>query len=209
MDNHRARKPICLAFTAAFVLGVPTLAMADEPTPASPPAASTAVPQTLPATPSTAVAQAPAAAPAASSEVDTTPPPPSPLGRSLLGSPPSPYGWTTSSFDEPLGYKPPMRRDKAMAAAGGVVMGTGLLTTVAGMFVGLKNIDCHTVFIFPSCQAHDQGVARAAEGMMIGGLVTLVVGIPILVVGLKKRPVPGALGSLAGEPAPSGWAWRF
>lgn len=127
--------------------------------------------------------------------------------------------WTESPAADPYDYrvKSPqidldhahMRRNKPLAAAGGVTMGVGLLTTLAGIVVGARNLDCHREIIFPVCHASSEGVARAADGMMIGGAITLVVGIPILVMGLKKRHIPDNMASYVGEPTANGWRWKF
>ncbi len=200
MRNQIARRSTSLALAATLFLGVPAVALADEPASPAPTSASTGV--------------APAPAAPWSSGFAPYQPAYGPPARPYVTMASPPDGWGTSQLTQPPGleshtYKPRTRRNKAMAAAGGIVMGTGFLTGLAGVYLGMGNLDCEMFLIFPSCHAHDQGVATASEAMMIGGLVTLVIGIPILVTGLKKRPAPSALTSFVGEPAPSGWAWRF
>ena len=55
----------------------------------------------------------------------------------------------------------------------------------------------------------DSGLHDAAIGMMVGGALTVVLGIPLLVVGLRKRAVSPPVAALLGKPAPGGWAWSF
>jgi hypothetical protein len=120
---------------------------------------------------------------------------------------------------QPAGPSPSARRNVPMAVAGGALMGTGFATLVAGYFVMDNNKVCTQwsspggwLSGFKSCEAtapRDLGVQDAAFGMMIGGGMTLVVGIPLLIVGLRKEPVPPPVAALLGKPAPGGWAWSF
>lgn len=140
-------------------------------------------------------------------------PPQPPPGFGLSGVPAGYYGGPrlagapNTTWEEPIGA---MRRDKKTAGVGGAVMGTGFLTLIAGLVVLGENTECKAVLlIFPACHQKDAGVQQAAHGMMIGGAVTLLVGIPILVSGLRKRPVAASTASLAGHPTPGGWGWSF
>ena len=116
--------------------------------------------------------------------------------------------------------KPPrLRRNIPMTIAGSTLMGTGIAAIAAGYIVMDNNKVCTrrdspggVLSGFSSCGAtepHDPDVHGAAMGMMIGGAITLAVGIPLLVVGLRKRPVPPPVAALLGRPAPGGWAWTF
>ncbi len=224
MRNEIARRSTSLALAATLFLGVPTVALADEPASPAPASSSTGVAPTATA-PSNKEVDAPESAGVAPAEaappnggVAPSWPVDRPRPRRFVAMAPPTDGWGESELTVPPTRRSTFkmggptlggRRDKAMAAAGGITMGVGLLTGLAGMYAGMANLDCEMILIFPGCKAHDQGVATASEAMMIGGLVTLVFGIPILVIGLKKRPAPSTLTSFAGEPAPSGWAWRF
>ena len=119
----------------------------------------------------------------------------------------------------PAGPSPRARRNVPMAIAGGVVMGVGLATFVTGIVVKENNMECARwdnaggwLSGFSWCaktRPRDSGLHDAAIGMMVGGALTVVLGIPLLVVGLRKRAVSPPVAALLGKPAPGGWAWSF
>jgi hypothetical protein len=114
---------------------------------------------------------------------------------------------------------PRARRSVPMAVGGGAVMGVGFATFVAGYFVMDNNKVCAQhgspggwlsgISYCEATRPRDPGVLDAAIGMMIGGGLTLLVGVPLLVVGLQKKPVPPPVAALLGRPAPGGWGWSF
>lgn len=114
---------------------------------------------------------------------------------------------------------PRLRRSIPMAVTGSALMGTGLATLIGGYVVMDNNKMCVRrgspggwlggVSWCAEDQPRDSGVQGAAIGMMIGGAITLAVGIPLLIVGLRKKSVPPPVAALLGKPAPGGWAWSF
>jgi hypothetical protein len=109
-----------------------------------------------------------------------------------------------------------MERQSVGAMAGGIVgiTGGGILL-IAGAFAAIPSCSDNfngTTSTF-MCDGHEATVI----GLVVAGLVSIAVGIPLLVYGAKKVPVGAPetsqlqkrLPVWAGTPAPRGWEWRF
>lgn len=201
MTTLRTTLTISAALTACLA-AAPSSALAQD---AGPSAAPSVEPSAAPAgvTP-------PAAPPPASSGGHRAPPTP---GLGWAGAPPAYWAPSGAILPKPVPFEdhtPPMRRNPALAGAGGATMGAGLLTFFVGLGVQISNTQCETVlYVFPSCRQKDAGVDTAAKGTMIAGGLLFFTGLPILIVGLRKRPVSEEAASLVGHPTPNGWGWRF
>lgn len=105
---------------------------------------------------------------------------------------------------------PPRRRRPGLIVAGASVMGTGLLISVVGLVAKNENKDCEPDARFlSSCGMFDRQIETATTAMLVGGLITLVAGIPMLIMGVKKRPVSAAQSAWVGQPTANGWSWKF
>jgi len=92
--------------------------------------------------------------------------------------------------------QPTKKRSPGLIAAGGVLTGVGFINVVAGFFAYLAgSVDQVMDGPTPSTQTEQERQdrndrAKAIGGaMMFGGAVLMAVGIPVLVVGVRKRPV--------------------
>jgi hypothetical protein len=107
------------------------------------------------------------------------PPAPQPTSQSQppsIAPPPHYYGWTRESGAQSDWYKPHYKRTSPARMAGGIVLITGgSLAMFGGMLDVLSNLGPHG----------DVGTGGAVLG---AGILSLVVGIPMLVAGAKKIP---------------------
>jgi hypothetical protein len=109
-----------------------------------------------------------------------------------------------------------MERRSVGAMAGGIV----------GVTAGGVLILAGAIAAIPTCNFVDNGTTinsvcddhtATVIGLVVAGLVSIGVGIPLIVYGAKKVPVGTGEASLvqkrlpawAGTPAPRGWEWRF
>lgn len=99
-----------------------------------------------------------------------------------------PGGGATTTVTIPVAPGPKMERNTGVAVVGGILTGLGGLALVGALVV--------------SAQGDAEGSGPAAGGLVLAGLVGLAVGIPLLVVGMKKRPVAGPQTALVIEPMP-------
>lgn len=115
---------------------------------------------------------------------------------------------STATIAIPVGEGPKMKRKVGYIVAGSIVMGVGALAAAAGAVGAAKGQD----------EGNDQ-LRAGGIGLAIGGLaVGAGVGVPLFVIGLKKRPVenvgllphePSALPEVAIGPTSADLRWRF
>jgi hypothetical protein len=109
-----------------------------------------------------------------------------------------------------------MERQSVGAMAGGIVGVTaGGVLIIAGAIAAIPTCTDsfnNNGFLNETCDNHEATVI----GLVVGGLVAIGVGVPLLVWGSKKVPVGTGEAALqkrlpawAGTPAPRGWEWRF
>ncbi len=135
-------------------------------------------------------------------------------GAPMLPVAPLPAGYyppPPASYPPPAGYyagarQPlPMEQQSPAAIAGGIVaVSIGSAFMLAGAVVGLGESSCSG----GTCDSNTPLVA----GLLVGSVVALGAGIPLLIYGTKKVPMTTATSTLpawAGAPAGRGWQWRF
>ncbi len=129
------------------------------------------------------------------------------------GAPPPGYAYAPAPGyaygPPPVDITPKERRSSGMMAGGIVLLSAGGLGLVIGSIVALSARCGFTVF--GGCNP-DTTAQSAGYGMMIGGVIGIAVGIPLLVYGAKKVPVKmdGAPATAwIGAPTASGWQWKF
>lgn len=98
-----------------------------------------------------------------------------------------PGGGATTTVTIPVAPGPKMERNTGVAVVGGILTGLGGLAILGTLIVVSQS---------------DGDPGPAAGGLALAGLVGLGVGIPLLVVGMKKRPVAGPTTALVLEPSP-------
>lgn len=155
-----------------------------------------------------------------------SPPPttPAPAGAPL---PPPPYpvlppGYAPPAYGAPLGAYTPPHPAMERRSIPLIVGGTGVLLAGTGMFAGaiveLMEGICISLGFGPSPSACRENHTPAVLGLIVGGLVALAAGIPMVVVGAKRVPVNAdahavlerkGLPRWAGAPGGRGWEWRF
>lgn len=120
-------------------------------------------------------------------------------------------------YGPPPGYGQPMipvvpkeRRSPGMMKGGIVVTSLGGLSLIVGATVALAAGCGFTIF---GCNP-DRSAQTAGYGMMIGGIIGVAVGIPLLVYGAKKVPINASTEATAaskwvGAPGGTGWTWAF
>lgn len=153
-------------------------------------------------------------------------PPPAGYGQPPAGYgyyPPPGYGYAPP----PPGYmyapqqamEPPVpkqRRSAGMMTGGIVLISAGGLATVIGAIVAL-NASSQCTFDFTGTCTRNTGAETGGYGLMIGGLVGVAIGIPLLVYGSKKVPIKAdgapeaalAIPKWVGAPGGAGWQWKF
>ncbi|MFT3773624.1 MAG: hypothetical protein QM820_50255 [Minicystis sp.] len=193
-------KPIAITLvtSAALGLALPARAETSSAPPAPPPSSAAPVPPP------------PAAIPAAPGE----PPPPA-------YPPPNGYALPPGYAPPPGAYYPPpqagpvadpnapvmvrtRRSPQAMYAGAGLVAIGGL-----GLIVGVTITLTSGLRAWENaygCNSNCSTSQSVGLGLMIGGLITAAVGVPLLVYGAKRVP---AQFSWVGEPTATGWQWRF
>lgn len=139
------------------------------------------------------------------------------------GYPPPPpgYGYAPApgyAYGPPIDVAPKERRSSGMMAGGIVMISVGGLGLIIGSALALSSGSSCSFDFSGSC-SRDTGAQTAGYGMMIGGIISVAVGIPLLVYGAKKVPVrpegaPAPAAALAtpawiGAPAGQGWQWKF
>jgi hypothetical protein len=106
---------------------------------------------------------------------------------------------------------PMERRSSGMMTGGIVLISAGGLGIIIGSTVALSAGSSCTFDFTGSC-TRDTSAQTAGYGAMIGGIISLAVGIPLLVYGAKKVPARGDVPPRAawvGAPAGQGWQWKF
>lgn len=77
------------------------------------------------------------------------------------------------------------RNSLGMAVAGGIFLGLGGMAFVGGLAGYFATIDCNSGWIFPSCTDHKE-ILLVSLGGIVGATA---IGTPLLVVGLRRRPL--------------------
>jgi hypothetical protein len=111
---------------------------------------------------------------------------------------------------------PKQRRSSGMMTGGIVLISAGGLATIIGAFVAL-NASNQCTFDFTGNCTRNSGAEAGGYGLMVGGLVAVAVGIPLLVYGSKKIPIKAdgapeaalAIPKWVGAPGGAGWQWKF
>ena len=131
-------------------------------------------------------------------------------------APPPGYMYAPQQPTEPLVQK--QRRSSGMMAGGIVLLSAGGLAMAIGAVVALSvSSQCAFNFSIDSGCQTDTSTQTTGYGMMIGGLIGVAVGIPLLVYGAKKVPVKAegapeaafATPKWIGAPGGAGWQWKF
>jgi hypothetical protein len=145
-----------------------------------------------------------------------------PAGYAAPGYPPPGYGQPPPGYYyPPPGYAvqpgsqeafaPKERRSTAMMVTGIALVSVGGLVTLVGSFAALGTSSTTTCDV-NSCFTSN-GSGALGTGLIVGGLVGIAVGIPLLVYGSKKVAVdPTAAAAAAkwiGAPGGAGWQWKF
>ncbi|MEP7119508.1 MAG: hypothetical protein ABJE95_01305 [Byssovorax sp.] len=139
------------------------------------------------------------------------------------GAPPGYYGAPPPGYmyAPPPGYAyapqadivPKERRSVGMMVGGSVLIGVGGLVALIGSFATISASNSNFVCNGDVCTS-SRGGGAVGVGMLVGGLVGVAIGIPLLVYGAKKVPVnPAAAAPTAakfiGAPGGAGWQWKF
>lgn len=160
------------------------------------------------------------------------------------GQPPPGYGQPPPGYGPPPGYYPPPgygyappppgymyapqqmveppvpkeRRSSGMMGGGIALVSAGGLAMAIGAVVALDaSSHCDFSFSFDTVCHTDTAAQTAGYGVLIGGIVAVAVGIPLLVYGAKKVPVKAdaapaaalAIPKWVGAPGGAGWQWKF
>lgn len=156
--------------------------------------------------------------------------PPPGYGQPPPGYYPAPpagyYGQPPAGYYAPPGYvmqQPYLqdpsagkeRRSTGMMVGGIALISVGGLVTLVGSFAVIgagtsKTVTCDV----NSCFSTETGGGALGAGLIIGGLVGIAAGIPMLVYGAKKVPIDPAAAAPAaakwvGAPGGAGWQWKF
>jgi hypothetical protein len=122
-----------------------------------------------------------------------------PPGYYAQGYPPPGYVVQQGTYPQDP-FAPKERRSTAMMVTGIVLTSVGGLVTLVGSLAVVGD-------------SFGGGSNGASTGFLIGGLVGLGVGIPLLVYGSKKVAVDPAAAAAAakwiGAPGGAGWQWKF
>ena len=116
----------------------------------------------------------------------------------------APYGASPSGYGGP-GQQPMVRRSPALMGVGIALTALGGAASIASLVVDLAGSQCSPGQV---CTGVSSG---AVFGLLIGGVVGLGVGIPLLIYGAKEVPA-GSISAVTpwvGAPGGAGWQWRF
>jgi hypothetical protein len=117
------------------------------------------------------------------------------------------------AYGPPMDVTPKERRSVGMMVGGSVLIGVGGLVSIIGSFVALGNTSTSFTCSGDFCSSDSGSGGGAGVAMIVGGLVGVAVGIPLLVYGAKKVPVKAegapAAAKWIGAPGARGWQWQF
>jgi hypothetical protein len=197
-------RPLALAVTtAALAVSLPAAAQTPPPADAPQPPPAAAPPGYAPPPPGYAP-------PPAYGQL----PPPGYAPPPGYGPPPGAYYGPPPVYYGPPPYVP---RATERQSVGAMVAGI-VLTSIGGvLLIGAAtgaSLEATCDVGFQSCTDNFTGVA---VGLVIGGVVGLAAGIPLLIYGARRVPISAtsgppqarALPAWVGAPGGTGWAWRF
>jgi hypothetical protein len=129
-------------------------------------------------------------------------------------APPPGYMYAPQQPTQPLVQKE--RRSSGMMTGGIVVLSAGgLAMAIGGVMVAGASSHCTFNFDSPNFCTTDTSTQTTGYGILIGGIIGVAVGIPLLVYGAKKVPVKvdgapeAATAKWVGAPGGAGWQWKF
>ena len=144
------------------------------------------------------------------------PPPgygPPPPGYYAPGYPPPGYVMAPGAYPQEA-FPQKERRSTGMMVSGIVLTSLGGLVTLVGSLVAVSSGSTTVTCDDTGCFSTRNDSTELGTGLIVGGLVSIAVGIPLIVYGSKKVPIDPAAAAPAaakwiGAPGGAGWQWKF